>query len=248
MHGAEAQEEFHLCISYCTYNPTRKEKLTLGLVMPWIFWASNVMKTTSDFPTTSLLPSFPASMEILWTKVWGSHGLTAVACDCQLLHEGLWGTSTRQSNLQAHLLVPLCWWHSWSGLMDQKNWMTSLTTLIAYIPTSNFPYRLSQMAHWVTPYTGRQPTLTSIQMLSHITIQQISILCYPPWHKELEQYVTRTASQETWNSSVLCSNNSYNGRQILCALNPVERKDMPREDKTDINCFLVLCWTYLQLH
>jgi hypothetical protein len=77
---------------------------------------------------------------------------------------------------------PMCWFHSvnntfivWPYGDVQENWMTSLTTSTANIPTSNSPWRVSQMAtfhtwiltytedwtvSWVTPYTGSSPTLT----------------------------------------------------------------------------------------
>jgi hypothetical protein len=63
------------------------------------------------------------------------------------------------------------------GFMDKKSWTTSLTTSTANIPTSNSPWRLSQMATfpswiliytkdqivpWVTLYRGSSPTLTSL--------------------------------------------------------------------------------------
>jgi len=106
------------CQSVLTRVPTRH---SLNLVSA-VWWRQ--FYTVLPYPHFLLLFLWP----VLWTGGQSFHGLTAVTCDCQLLHGGLWGGGTQQDSLQAHLLVLSCGSHSWSGLIDQKNWVIFLTT------------------------------------------------------------------------------------------------------------------------
>jgi len=135
----------------------------------------------------------------------------------QQAHGNLCLLSTRQPTGSSACFIMLMT-HLCSGLMDQENWMISLNTSRACIPTSNSAWRLSWMAtspswtsiytedHSDTLYTGSWPTATSDKMLSYTIIQWISIPCCPPWHNEIESSGTRRVCHENWNFSVVCSN------------------------------------------
>jgi len=61
------------------------------------------------------------------------------------------------------------------------------------------------MAPLGTVYAGNPPTSTCIWMLSHTTIQPISISCSRPWYTEIEPSVTRKVSQGSQNSCTVHS-------------------------------------------
>lgn len=147
------------------------------------------MNTTSDFPTTfQCVLCFNSQF-----YGWGCHGLTAITYDSQLLHGGLWGNGTQQGGIQAHLLVPLFWHHIHDVLMDQNNWMTSLTTSTAIHPNIQCTMETESDDHlpfldtntYITPddYLGhtiyRKPTHTNLYLngkLHHYLANKHSVL------------------------------------------------------------------------
>jgi hypothetical protein len=138
--------------------------------------------------------------------------------------------------------------HWWSGLIYHKNWIIFLNHLTAYIQTSSSPRRLNRkvtfpswtlahteykMAPWVNLWTGCRPTPTCIWMLSYIIIQSITIMCYHPWHKNLEPSVTRSAS---------CSQIDPRSHLVFCMCQCPRREcDHPIQSPWWTGCLDVCC-------
>jgi hypothetical protein len=121
----------------------------------------------------------------------------------------------------------------WSRRM--KKWgrahLTSLPLdFLNRLPTSSSPWRLSQMATFTswkltytedqmapsdTLHTGNHPTLTSVWMLSHTTIQWISILCYPP---TLAQRARAICDMRISQDNDVFRQNGYSDRSFMLSV------------------------------
>jgi hypothetical protein len=143
--------------------------------------------------------------------------------------------------------------HSWTGFMDQKMWMTFLTTSTTFFCTSNLPLRLSQtgtshswkLTHMEdktapcgTMCTESPHPSTYFWILSYITILLISILCYPPWYIKLQPSVTKKVIQKNWDSSEFIQTEQLQWEADFSALNPPHTEHTPRQDLWDPDILL----------
>jgi hypothetical protein len=87
----------------------------------------------------------------------------------------------------------------------------------SHLPFLDTDIYRNQMAPLGILCRGSLPTPIYIWMLSHMSIQPVSILCYLPWYTELGPYATTKVSQEKWNSFVVRSERmaTLTGRSIV---------------------------------